>query len=153
PRAPPPDDGAVLPPPRAAPAAGRARRRAGGRGRARLPRGAAAGVERSRRRSSMTRLPWILLALAPLCLSCAEGALPPPRAAVPVKSACTGGSRPPASVGLDVRQGRRHSEARTIFVTNLSDRARTVRVTQVARVEGACAGEWARQLQVSYVDG
>jgi hypothetical protein len=99
----------------------------------------------------MVRLTPILIALG--CLSCAEG--PPaevPRAAVPIKSACTAGSRPPASVGLDVRQGRRHSEARTIFVQNLGDRPRTVLVQQVARVEGACGGEWARQTPLTFLD-
>ena len=75
-----------------------------------------------------------------------------PRLAVPVKSACTAGSRPPASVGLDVRQGRRHAEARTIFVTNLGDRPRTVRVDQVSRVEGSCSGEWARQTSLRFLD-
>jgi hypothetical protein len=99
----------------------------------------------------MLRASWVPASL--LCLSCAEG-LPAeaPRPAVPVKSACTAGSRPPASVGLDVRQGRRHSEARTIFVTNLSDRPRSVRVQQVARAEGACSGEWSRQTQLPFVD-
>jgi hypothetical protein len=96
----------------------------------------------------MSRALWILLPLA--CLSCAE--LPEPRAAVPIKSACTASSRPPASVGIDVRQGRRHSEARTVFVTNLSDRPRRVLVTQVARAEGACSGEWSRQTQQPFVD-
>jgi hypothetical protein len=51
-----------------------------------------------------------------------------------------------------VRQGRRHSDARTLFVTNLSDRPRTVLVQQVARVEGACSSEWARQTQLSFLD-
>jgi hypothetical protein len=102
----------------------------------------------------MLRASWILL--APLCLSCAccVEAPPPetPRTAVPIKSACTAGSRAPASLGLDVRQGRRHSEARTIFVTNLSDRPRTVHVEQVARAEGACSGEWARQTSLAFMD-
>ncbi len=91
--------------------------------------------------------------LACLSLSCAEG-LPPdaPRLGVPIKSACTAGSRPPASVGLDVRQGRHHSDSRTIFVTNLSDRPRTVRVQQVARVEGPCSAEWARQTSLTFLD-
>jgi hypothetical protein len=93
--------------------------------------------------------PWIPLALA--CLSCAEGPSPEtPRAAVPIKSACP--ARSPASAGLDVRQGRRQSDARTLFVTNLSDRPRTVRVQQVARVEGACSAEWARQMPLTFVD-
>ena len=96
---------------------------------------------------------WSIL-IAPLCLSCADGPQPqPPRAAVPIKSACTAGSRPPSSVGLDVRAGRRHAEARTIFVTNLGDRPRTVRVQQVARVEGACSGDWARQTPLVFMDG
>jgi hypothetical protein len=98
----------------------------------------------------MARFGWILM--VPLCLSCADRPLPAPRAAVPIKSACTAGSRSPALVGLDVRQGRRHSEARTIFVTNLSDRPRTVRVQQVGRVEGACSGDWARQTPLHFVD-
>lgn len=99
----------------------------------------------------MLRRSWILL--APLCLSCAEGPSPQtPRPAVPVKSACTAGSRPPASVGFDVRQGRRHSESRTVFVTNLGDVPRTVLVEQVARAEGACSGEWARQSSLKFVD-
>ena len=51
-----------------------------------------------------------------------------------------------------MRQGRRHSDARTIFVTNLSDQPRTVRVRQVARVEGASSGEWARQMPLAYID-
>jgi hypothetical protein len=97
------------------------------------------------------RFSWILI--APLCLSCSEG--PPaqaPRAAVPIKSACTAGSRRPASVGLDVRLGRRHSAARTAFVINLGDRPRTVHVDQVARAEGACSGDWARQTSLPFVD-
>jgi hypothetical protein len=103
------------------------------------------------RRRAMLRFSCPLIAL--FCLSCAEGLeAEAPRAAVPIKSACTAGSRPPASVGLDVRQGRRHSEARTIFVTNLGDHPRTVRVQQVARVEGACSGEWAQQTSLTYLD-
>jgi hypothetical protein len=98
-------------------------------------------------------LRWSSILVPLLGLSCAEG-LPSEamRAAVPVKSACAASSRPPVSAGLDVRQGRRHSEARTISVTNLGDRPRTVRVQQVARVEGACAGEWARQTALTYLD-
>jgi hypothetical protein len=91
------------------------------------------------------------LLAAPLCLSCA-GAPLAPREAVPVKSACTAGSRAAASVGLEVRQGRRHAEARTVFVTNVGDRERTVRVSQVARAEGSCAGDWARQTALGFVD-
>jgi hypothetical protein len=99
----------------------------------------------------MLRCSWIPVVF--LCLSCAEGPQPEaPRLAVPIKSACTAGSRPPASAGLDVRPGRHHSDARTIFVTNLSDRPRTVRVQQVARVEGACSGEWARQTPLTFLD-
>jgi hypothetical protein len=97
----------------------------------------------------MSRFAFFLL--APLVISCVDEPRTP-RAAVPVKSACTAGSRPPASVGFDVRQGRRHSDARTLFATNLGDRPRTVRVQQVARVEGPCSGEWARQTQLAYVD-
>jgi hypothetical protein len=98
----------------------------------------------------MLRASWIPVSL--LCLSCAAGNAEVPRAAVPIKSACTAGSHPPATVGLDVRQGRPHSEARTVFVTNLSDRPRTVRVQQVARAEGACSSDWARQTQLTFVD-
>lgn len=99
----------------------------------------------------MSRLFWILV--APLCLSCAVGPAPhASRAAVPIKSACTAGSRPPSAVGLDVRAGRRHSEARTLFVTNLGDRPRSVRVQQIGRVEGPCAGDWARQTPLEFVD-
>jgi hypothetical protein len=99
----------------------------------------------------MSRALWILL--APFCISCVEETSPQvPRAAVPIKSACTAGSKSPASLGIDVRQGRRHSEARTIFVTNLSDRPRNVLVEQVARAEGSCSGEWARQTQLSFLD-
>jgi hypothetical protein len=97
----------------------------------------------------MLRRGWMLIGL--LCVSCGEG-LPPPRSAVPIKSACTAGSLPPASVGLDVRQGRRHSDARTIFVTNLGDHPRTIRVQQVARAEGACSADWARQTQLPFLD-
>lgn len=58
---------------------------------------------------------WSCLLVPLLCASCGEGPqAEAPRAAVPIKSACTAGSRPPASVGLDVRPGRRHAEARTI---------------------------------------
>jgi hypothetical protein len=96
----------------------------------------------------MLRFSWILV--APLCLSCAEPQTP--RSAVPIKSACTAGSRPPASAGLDVRQGRRHAESRTIFVTNLGDQPRRIHVKQVARVEGPCSGEWARQTSLSFLD-
>jgi hypothetical protein len=99
----------------------------------------------------MLRLSWILV--PSLCLSCVEGQnVEAPRAAAPIKSACTAGSRPPASAALDVRPGRRHSEARTISVTNLGDRPRTVRVQQVARVEGACSSEWARQTPLTFLD-
>jgi hypothetical protein len=72
--------------------------------------------------------------------------------AFPVKSACTALSRPAASAGLDVRVGRRHSESQTLFVTNVTDQARTVRVAQVSRVEGPCSGDWARQTPLAYID-
>jgi hypothetical protein len=98
----------------------------------------------------MSRLWWI--PIASLALSCAAGQHPSSRAAVPIKSACTAGSRAPSSVGLDVRAGRRHSDARTVFVTNPGDRPRTVRVQQVSRVEGPCSGEWARQTPLDFVD-
>lgn len=98
----------------------------------------------------MPRSFWIPTAL--LCLSCAEVPVEPPRTAVPIKSACTARSRAPSSVGLDVRRGRRHSQADTIFVTNLSDRPRTLRVQQVARVEGPCSGEWSQQAQLRFVN-
>jgi hypothetical protein len=95
---------------------------------------------------------WSLL-VAASCLSCVSEA--PARvshAAVPIKSACTASSRPAAAMGLDVRSGRRHSEAQTIFVTNSSDEARTVHVDQVSRVEGPCSGDWARQTPLNFVD-
>jgi hypothetical protein len=93
------------------------------------------------------------LAVVPLCASCAEEApARTPRPAVPIKSACTAGSHAPSTVGFDVRPGRRHSEARTVFVTNLSDHPRTVHVKQVARVEGACSGDWARHTPLRFVD-
>jgi hypothetical protein len=99
----------------------------------------------------MLRRAWILI--PSLCLSCAEGPVPEaPRLAVPIKSACTAGSRPPASAGLDVRPGRRHAEARTVFVTNLGDRPRRVLVERVARAEGACSGEWARTTSLRFLD-
>jgi hypothetical protein len=93
--------------------------------------------------------PWMFA--APLCLSCAA-APPVPREAMPVKSACTAGSRAAASVGLSVQQGRRHSEARTVTVTNVGESPRAVRVSQVARAEGPCAGDWARQTALGFVD-
>jgi hypothetical protein len=74
------------------------------------------------------------------------------REASPIKSACTAGSKAPASVGLDVRPGRRHSDARTLSVTNVGDRPRTVRVDDVSRLEGPCAGEWARSTTLSFSD-
>src|SRR5262249_30327722 len=74
------------------------------------------------------------------------------RAAVPVKSACAATSKPPASVGLDVRAGRRHSEARTVSITNVSDAPRSVRVEDVSRLEGACTGEWSRSTALEFVD-
>lgn len=95
---------------------------------------------------------FLLLLVAPMCFSCAETSMRPTRPAVPIKSACAAGSAPASSVGLDVRQGRRHSEARTIFVTNTSDRPRTVQVQQVARVEGACDGDWARRTPLDFMD-
>lgn len=99
----------------------------------------------------MSRFFWI--PMMPLCLSCAVGPRSlPSHAAVPIKSACAATSRSASAVGLEVRAGRRHSDARTIAVTNLTDRPRTVRVQQVARVEGACSGEWARQTSLAYVD-
>jgi hypothetical protein len=97
----------------------------------------------------MLRPAWKLALL--LCVSCAPPALAP-REAVPIKSACAATSRPAVSVALDVRQGRRHSEARTIAITNVGDRPRAVSVQQVARAEGACSGEWARQTQLAYRD-
>jgi hypothetical protein len=102
--------------------------------------------------SAMRTSPLALIA----CVSCLSCAGEPParvsRAAVPIKSACTAGSRPASSAGLDVRNGRRHSESQTIFVTNLSDEARTVRVQQVSRVQGACSAEWAGQTPLNFVD-
>jgi hypothetical protein len=101
----------------------------------------------------MSAMRWLTIAGAAACLSCVE---PPPshvsRAAFPVKSACTATSRPAASVGLDVRPGRRHSSAQTILVTNVSDVPRAVQVEQVSRVEGACSADWARQTPLNHVD-
>src|SRR5262249_50315669 len=74
------------------------------------------------------------------------------RAAVPVKSACTATSRPAASVGFDVRAGRRHSEAQTMFITNLGSETRTVSVQQVSRLEGPCSADWARETPLDYID-
>jgi len=90
---------------------------------------------------------------AVVCVSCVEE--PPPhhsRAAVPIKSACTATSLGAASVGLDVRAGRRHSDAQTISVTNTSSEPRTVRVEQVSRVEGPCSAEWSRQTPLNFLD-
>src|SRR5262245_51853489 len=99
------------------------------------------------------RVVAVAAAGAMFCLSCVEE---PPvrssRAAVPVKSACTATSRGAASAGLDVRPGRRHSEAQTLFVTNTTSEPRTVRVEQVSRVEGACSAEWSRQTPLNFVD-
>jgi hypothetical protein len=74
------------------------------------------------------------------------------REAAPVKSACTAGSRAPAGVGLDVRPGRKHSDARTVSITNVGDRPRAVRVDDVSRLEGPCAGEWARSTTLAFSD-
>lgn len=98
---------------------------------------------------------FAVLLLAPLGVSCVEAAARPavPTApAVPIKSACTAGSRPASSLGIDVQKGRRHSDARTLFITNRSDRPRAVRVEQVDRVEGPCGGEWARQTSLDFAD-
>lgn len=94
----------------------------------------------------------LLALVAPLCLSCVEPAARAPRAAVPIKSACTAGSRSAAAVGIEVRQGRRHSESRTLFVKNVGDRPRDLRVVRVGRVEGPCDGEWARQTELDFLD-
>jgi hypothetical protein len=97
----------------------------------------------------------VLLVFAAVGASaCAEG--PPAHSSapvVPIKSACTAKAATPGSVGFDVRPGRRHSEAQTIFVTNLTDAPHTVRVQQVSRVEGPCSADWARQTPLEYVDG
>jgi hypothetical protein len=74
------------------------------------------------------------------------------RGATPIKSACSASSKPPASVGLDVRPGRKHSDARTISVTNVSDAPRTVRVEDISRLEGACTSEWSRSTALTFVD-
>ncbi|MEJ7733140.1 MAG: hypothetical protein WKG00_28585 [Polyangiaceae bacterium] len=99
------------------------------------------------------RLLVVVMFSAVLCSGCVE---PPPAhlsaPAFPIKSACTALSQPAASVGLDIRAGRRHSQSQTIFVTNVGDRSRSVRVAQVSRVEGPCSGDWARQTPLSYVD-
>jgi hypothetical protein len=94
------------------------------------------------------------LAILPLlvCAACAEGAGHSSLPAVPIKSACSAKTAGPGSVGFDVRIGRRHSEAQTIFITNLTDERHAVRIEQVSRVEGPCAGDWARQTQLDYVD-
>ena len=81
--------------------------------------------------------------------------LPPPRGPIearPVKSACPARSRSPASVALDVRLGRHHSTAQTLFVSNVGDEPRPVRVKQVSRVEGPCSGEWTTQTAIDFVD-
>lgn len=98
----------------------------------------------------MRRLTPVAFAL--LAASCAEATPRPTRPAVPIKSACTAGSRPASSVGLDVRPGRRHSDARTIFVTNVGDRPRAVEIQRVTRTEGACGGEWARTTALDFAD-
>jgi len=95
---------------------------------------------------------WLPVA-ALVCVSCVEER--PPHhssAAVPIKSACTATSRSAASAGLEVRAGRRHSEAQTIFVTNTSAEPRTLQVNQVSRVEGPCSGDWARTTALNFVD-
>jgi hypothetical protein len=74
------------------------------------------------------------------------------RGAVPSKSACTAGSKAPASVGVDVRPGRRHSDARTVSITNVGDTPRSIRVTDVSRLEGPCSGEWARSTALVFAD-
>ncbi len=51
-----------------------------------------------------------------------------------------------------MRPGRRQSDSRTLFVTNLSDRPRAVRVQQVSRVEGPCGADWARQTPLDHID-
>lgn len=92
-------------------------------------------------------------AIASAVVACDE--LPPPQGPVearPVKSACPARSRSPASVGLDVRLGRRHSTAQTLFVTNAGAEPRSVRVRQVSRVEGPCSGEWATQSAIDFAD-
>jgi hypothetical protein len=95
----------------------------------------------------------ILLLSGVSSASCVD---PPPAhlsaPAFPVKSACTALSRPAASAGLDVRVGRRHSQSQTVFVTNVTDQARTIRVAQVSRVEGSCSADWSRQTPLTYVE-
>jgi hypothetical protein len=71
---------------------------------------------------------------------------------VAIKSACTAVSRPASAAGLEVRQGRRHSDARTVTITNQGQVDRAVRVEQVARAEGPCSGDWARQTQLPFAD-
>lgn len=75
-----------------------------------------------------------------------------PSEGVPIKSACMADSKPASSVGLDVRPGRRQSDARTIFVTNLGDQTKTIKVDRIVRLEGPCASEWARTSTLSFVD-
>ncbi len=84
--------------------------------------------------------------------ACAEGYQRTSVPVVPIKSACPATTATPGSVGIDVRAGRRHSEAQTLFVTNLTDAPRTIRIQQVSRVEGPCAADWARQTPLDYVD-
>lgn len=87
------------------------------------------------------------------CVSCVQEAPAHlSRAAFPIRSACTATSRPPAAEGIDVRPGRRQSDARTLFVTNLGDAPRAVRVQQVSRVEGPCWDDWARQTPLDHID-
>jgi hypothetical protein len=97
--------------------------------------------------------PLLVLFLSAVTSACVD---PPPAhlsaPAFPVKSACTALSRPAASAGLDVRVGRRQSQSQTLFVTNITDQTRTVRVAQVSRVEGPCSGDWARQTPLAHVD-
>ena len=101
----------------------------------------------------MAPMRWIPILGTALCASCLE---PPPqhqsRPAFPIKSACTASSRRAVDAGIDVRAGRRHSQAQTVAVTNLSGDARAVAVQQVSRVEGPCSADWARQTPLNFVD-
>ncbi|HEY4118010.1 MAG TPA: hypothetical protein VGM56_09150 [Byssovorax sp.] len=100
---------------------------------------------------STHRLVGVLLTVA--LTACVEA--PPAhlsRLGVRVKSACPATAPGPGSVAVDVRAGRRHSESGTLFVTNLGPAAKSVEITRVSRVEGACEGDWARTSPLDAVD-
>jgi hypothetical protein len=96
--------------------------------------------------------PWLAVTIL-ASSGCAED-LPSrlSRPGIPIKSACPARAASPGTVGFDVRAGRKHSEAQTLFVTNFTDAPHELKIEQVSRVEGPCAGDWARQTQLDYVD-